>query len=134
MSRTSTAITSLNIREKVKNSLLKVLESTGEKDQWKVMIVDEHAMQVISSACKVSDLLVKNVTIIENLAKKRQPFPTMDAIYFISPTKSSVDQVIEDFNVPNKPTYRYAHLLFTSSMYHHSIVTYHDLILTIFEF
>lgn len=94
---------------------MKVVDSIGEKDQWKVMIVDEHALQVISSACKVSDLLTKNVTIIENLGKKRQPFPTLDAIYFVTPTADSIDKIIEDYNVPNKPTYGNAHLLFTSS-------------------
>jgi len=113
----STGITSLNIREKVKGTLLKVVDSIGDKDQWKVMVVDEHAMQVISSACKVSDLLVKNVTIIENLSKKRQPFPTMDAIYFVSPTNDSVDKIIEDYNTPHKPQYANAHLLFSSSKY-----------------
>ncbi|KAG2386327.1 hypothetical protein C9374_002773 [Naegleria lovaniensis] len=110
----SSSLVSLNIREKVRNTLLKVVDSIGEKDQWKVMIVDEHALQVISSACKVSDLLTKNVTIVENLGKKRQPFPTLDAVYFVTPTADSIDKIIEDYNVPNKPTYGNAHLLFTS--------------------
>ncbi|KAL9658497.1 hypothetical protein ABK040_006037 [Willaertia magna] len=116
MSSKAKGVTSLNIREKVKNLLLKVLEQTGGKDQWKVMVVDEHALQVISSACKVSDLLVKNVTIVENLSKKRQPFPTLDAIYFVSPTSDSIDKIIEDYNNPSKPQYANAHLLFSSRL------------------
>ena len=44
----------------------------------------------------------------------RQPFPDIDAIYFISPTKASLDKVLLDFDPVAK--YKSANLFFTSSL------------------
>jgi len=46
---------------------------------------------------------------VESLEKKRQPFPQMDVVYFLSPRAESVDHVIDDFK---KGSYGNVHLLF----------------------
>ena len=51
------------------------------------------------------------VLVVEDLMKKRQPMPTFDAVYFITPTQQSVKLVIDDFS--GKRKYNHAHLFFT---------------------
>jgi flagellar biosynthesis GTPase FlhF len=53
-----------NLRELVKARLLAMFdELPGEDDNmWKVLIVDKYTLSVISSACRVRDILQKNIT------------------------------------------------------------------------
>jgi syntaxin-binding protein 1 len=64
---------------------------------WKVLIVDEHAMRVISSAVGMYDIMERKVTIVESLEKKRASFPDMGAIYILEPSETSVRAMIADF-------------------------------------
>jgi syntaxin-binding protein 1 len=65
---------------------------------WKVLIVDEHAMRVISSAVGMYDIMERKVTIVESLEKKRASFPDMGAIYILEPSETSVRAMIADFS------------------------------------
>ena len=49
------------------------------------------------------ELLEKNVTTIEKLNLKRKRFPQMHAIYFISPSTNSIENLLKDFEIDNKP-------------------------------
>lgn len=64
---------------------------------WKVCIVDEHAMRVISSAIGMYDIMERKVMLVESLEKKRAPFPDMDAIYVLEPSAISVARLLEDY-------------------------------------
>mmetsp|Transcript_3700 Transcript_3700/g.9273 ORF Transcript_3700/g.9273 Transcript_3700/m.9273 type:complete len:452 (+) Transcript_3700:324-1679(+) len=55
-------------------------------------------MKVISAAVGMYDIMEKKVTIVENLDKKRAPFPDMAAIYFLEPSPESISKMIEDFS------------------------------------
>jgi syntaxin-binding protein 1 len=53
--------------------------------------------KILSQSSKMSELLKEKIVIIEDLNKKRRPMPKFDAIYFITPTRISLNLVVEDF-------------------------------------
>jgi syntaxin-binding protein 1 len=71
---------------------------------WKVLIVDDHSMRVVSSAVGMYDIMERKITLVESLEKKRAPFPDMGGIYLLNPTASSVAKLLDDF-AGNKSLY-----------------------------
>jgi hypothetical protein len=53
--------------------------------------------------------------VVEKIDIQREPVPSMDAIYFITPTQTSMDLLLKDFEDADEPQYGHAHLFFTSS-------------------
>lgn len=51
---------------------------------------------------------------MENIERKRQPYPTLEAIYFLTPCRESVLRLVDDFSATKTPTYKAAHVHFTS--------------------
>ncbi|KAL6007963.1 STXBP unc-18 S1 [Asimina triloba] len=54
-------------------------------DWQQVLIMDKVTVKVMSYSCKMADITEEGVSLVEDLAKRRQPLPLMDAIYFIQP-------------------------------------------------
>lgn len=55
---------------------------------------------------------------VENIEKRRQPYPTLEAIYFLTPCRESILRLVDDFSTKT-PTYKAAHVHFTSGMWQH---------------
>ncbi|RXN02773.1 syntaxin-binding 3-like isoform X1 [Labeo rohita] len=81
------------------------------KDVMEILILDHFTTRLLSSCCKMSDLMSEGITIVEDLYKNREPVPEMKAIYFMAPTAKCVDALINDFKL--KPKYRAAYVFFT---------------------
>lgn len=62
-----------------------------------LMVVDSQSLKVFSSCCKFYDLYQQKLYQIETLDRKRKRYSKTDAIYFITPTKKSVQRLIDDF-------------------------------------
>ncbi|XP_021149445.2 syntaxin-binding protein 3 isoform X2 [Columba livia] len=62
---------------------------------------------------RMTDLLAEGITVVENVYKTREPVPHMKAIYFITPTKKSVDGLIDDFITKSSSRYKAAYVYFT---------------------
>ena len=51
--------------------------------------------------------------VVEDLNKKREPIPSMEAIYLITPCDSSVRGLMNDFQSPSRAKYKCCHIYFT---------------------
>ncbi|KAJ3108954.1 vacuolar sorting protein VPS33/slp1 [Phlyctochytrium planicorne] len=96
----------------IKDVLQDVIPKNGTK--WKVLIVDSVAHRALTSVCSQNDVLGQNVTIVEQLANRREPYPQYEAIYLLSPQPESVDMLIADYR--GKAPYAAAHLFFISGL------------------
>uniref|UniRef100_A0A8C9U8T5 Syntaxin binding protein 3 n=1 Tax=Scleropages formosus TaxID=113540 RepID=A0A8C9U8T5_SCLFO len=81
-----------------------IIADCRKSEVWKVCLL-------LSSCCKMPDLMSEGITIVEDLFKKREPVLEMKAIYFMSPTEKCVDALIGDFK--GKPKYKAAYVYFT---------------------
>lgn len=91
--------------------LLDLVESVP--GNFKIMIIDKVSAEVLSVCLRMSELMDHGVTLVEDISAVRQPLPKSPAIYFLAPTKSSVNQLIDDWKTKDK--YQEAHVFFTSS-------------------
>ncbi|XP_061681588.1 syntaxin-binding protein 3 isoform X2 [Syngnathoides biaculeatus] len=88
-----------------------IIEDCRKSEVWKILILDQFTTKLLSSCCKMSDLMPEKITIVEDLYKIREPVLEMKAIYFMTPTAQSVDAFIADFKP--KPKYKAAYVYFT---------------------
>lgn len=82
----------------------------------KIVLLDRTTVKVVDAVCTLNDILDVGVYLVETVEKKRQPYPTMDAVYFIAPeqgTKSSSQIVSKDFS-EKIPMYKSVHLFYTN--------------------
>eukprot|EP00850_Spirogloea_muscicola_P013019 SM000086S23071 [mRNA] locus=s86:483162:489967:+ [translate_table: standard] len=75
--------------------------------------MDEFTVRVMSNACKMADITDEGVSLVEDLKKKRQPLPSLDAIYYIQPTRDSIRRMRDDMSGAN-PLYKRAYVFYSS--------------------
>lgn len=105
------------INQRILTDIIKVCRTNSD---YKVLVLDSLATKIISSCCKMVDIMSENIMIIEDLHKKRQPLPKKEAIYFLTPTDKSIRDLLGDFQCssPDKVQYKGCHLFFTDRVPH----------------
>ncbi|CAL5429761.1 unnamed protein product [Camellia sinensis] len=83
-------------RERLLYEMLRSTKTGDSKSTWKVLIMDKVTIKILSYSCKMADVTEEGVSLVEDIYRRRQPLPTMDAIYFIQPTKENVNMFLSD--------------------------------------
>ncbi|EPS73965.1 hypothetical protein M569_00789 [Genlisea aurea] len=100
-------------RERLLYEMLRSTKTGDSKSSWKVLIMDKVTVKVMSYACKMADITEEGISLVEDIHKRRQPLPTMDAIYFVLPIKENIDIFVSDMS-GRSPLYRKAFVFFSS--------------------
>jgi hypothetical protein len=66
--------------------------------------------RVLSSGFSVSEVLSRNVMVLENIERERKDLPNDEAVYLVAPTESSVNRIVNDFD--GRPKYKAVHIFF----------------------
>ncbi|KAL8484581.1 hypothetical protein ACS0TY_027038 [Phlomoides rotata] len=80
-------------RDRLLYEMLRSTKTGDSKSSWKVLIMDKLTVKIMSYACKMADITEEGVSLVEDIHKRRQPLPSMDAIYFIQPTKEKYETI-----------------------------------------
>ncbi|KAI3687468.1 hypothetical protein L1987_81165 [Smallanthus sonchifolius] len=86
-----------------------------DKSRWKVLIMDKVTVRVMSHSCKMAELTEEGVSLVEDINKRRQPLPNLDAVYYIQPTKQNVAMLLSDM-AGKSPLYKDAYVYFSSTV------------------
>lgn len=107
-----------SLRQIAKDRILtEMLHSAKGKDAgaWKVLILDQVTIKVISKICKMGDIFEEGISVVEDLSKRRQPMRTLEAVYFLHPSRESVQLFMEDM-AAKQPLYKKAHVFFSMQL------------------
>ncbi|XP_057980195.1 SNARE-interacting protein KEULE-like isoform X3 [Malania oleifera] len=100
-------------RERLLHEMLRSGKKDDSKLSWKVLIMDKVTVKVMSCSCKMADITDEGISLVEDLFRRRQPLPSMDAIYFIQPSKENVVMFLSDMS-GRVPLYKKAFVFFSS--------------------
>lgn len=104
------------IRDLCRKKLLdEILEPMKSDDEWKVLIVDEFGMKILSACFETEEVMAYNIALIENLGNTNEPLPYLSAIYILCPSEQNIGCLQTDF-VSATPKYQSVHLFFLSAV------------------
>ncbi|EKX55455.1 Sec1 family protein A [Guillardia theta CCMP2712] len=103
-----------SIRDIVKQRIIAVVREVKAADSMKVLILDTPTLKTISAVCRTMEIIEEGVSLLENLERRRQPMPGMQAIYIIHPNEDSIEKVKNDFKSAQDSMYAGAHIYLTS--------------------
>ncbi|KAG6780970.1 hypothetical protein POTOM_013850 [Populus tomentosa] len=109
----SSVILSLYFFSGLLHEMLRSAKTGNSKSTWKVLIMDRLTVKIMSYSCKMADITQEGVSLVEDIYRRRQPLPSMDAIYFIQPTKENVIMFLSDM-AGKSPLYKKAFVFFSS--------------------
>jgi len=108
------------VGNKIMNDVIRATVQQHNKQpnklEWRVLVVDNQSMKMVSACTKMHELSAEGITIVETVEKKREPMPAMEAIYLITPTVNSIRSLMSDFQSQNRTTYKAAHVYFTEAL------------------
>ncbi|CAN6466572.1 unnamed protein product [Victoria cruziana] len=102
-------------RERLLNEMLGSIKAGELKQTWKVLIMDKVTVKIMSYACKMADITDAGISLVEDLYKRRQPLPSMDAVYFMQPLRENIIMFLSDMS-GRSPLYKKAHVFFSSPL------------------
>lgn len=103
----------MSVKADLQRRILEVIRECRQGDQYVVLVVDRHTSSIISSCCRMYDIMDAGVVSLESAHVERQKLD-MSAIYFLEATAAAVDCVVKDF--AGKPQYKSVHLFFTGRL------------------
>nr|XP_043613092.1 SNARE-interacting protein KEULE-like [Erigeron canadensis] len=102
-------------RDRLLYEMIRSAKRPDSKSNWKVLIMDKVTVRILSYLCKMADMTEEGVSLVEDINKRRQPLPNMDAVYYIQPTKENVVLLLSDM-AGKSPLYRDAYIFFSSTV------------------
>lgn len=100
-------------RDRLLFEMLRSTKTGDSKSTWKVLIMDKLTVKIMSCACKMADITQEGVSLVEDIFRRRQPLPSMDAVYFIQPNKENIVMFLSDMS-GRTPLYKKAYVFFSS--------------------
>lgn len=91
-----------------------IFDDCRKENEWKILLLDEFTTKLLTSCCKMTDLVQEGITVVEDINKKRQEVPDLKAIYFISPTEKSVEILVNDCK-PKQCKYKVSYVYFSDT-------------------
>lgn len=98
-----------------RSRILSIISSVHPaQSKWKILVTDPKSIKIINSICKLQEVLDCNVTLIEDISRRRQAYSNKEAVYILSTYPQSVDALINDFS--GKKMYAGAHIFFINPL------------------
>ncbi|KAG0216096.1 vacuolar sorting protein VPS33/slp1 [Mortierella sp. GBA30] len=92
------------------------IDSVQPPERYKIVVLDAKTNKIVLSACKMFDIMDRNVTLVEMLESKRQAYTSLEAVYLLTPCAESVSRLMDDYPGDGQPKYKAAHVLFTAPL------------------
>ncbi|XP_076950625.1 SNARE-interacting protein KEULE-like isoform X2 [Bidens hawaiensis] len=101
--------------DRLLHEMIRSAKRPDSRSNWKVLIMDKVTVRVMSHSCKMAELTEEGISLVEDINKRRQPLPNLDAVYYIQPTQENIAKLLADM-AGNSPLYRDAYIFFSSSV------------------